>query len=276
VKKYHIGLNFGETLVAVDGPAHKATFMKNLADGSKEKVVREFDMIHVVPPQKAPDFVRVSPLADAAGWVDVDPASFRHKTYANVLVTHASPNAPGVDLLVDGSKQNSAALTFPNNTGYLKVESGSRNIKVNVTGTSTTVINADLTLEKDKNYSVFAVDSVSKISALVLSDDLTAPASGKAHVRFVHLSPNAPAVDVCVASSGTVVFGNKAFKDYTAFTPLDAGTYNLDVRVAGTSTVALTLPAITLQAGKIYTVFAKGFLGGTGAEALGAEIIVNN
>jgi hypothetical protein len=198
-----------------------------------------------------------------------------NKSYAKVLVTHASPNAPGVDLLVDNSKQNSAALNFPSNTGYLQVEAGTRNIKVNVSGTSTTVINADLALSKDQNYSVFAIDSVSKISALVLTDDLTAPASGKAHVRFVHLSPNAPAVDVAV-TGGAVVFGNKAFKDYTAFTPLDAGTYNLEVRVAGTSTVALPLPGITLQAGKIYTVFAKGFLGGTGSAALGAEIIANN
>ncbi len=197
------------------------------------------------------------------------------KSYANVLVTHASPDAPGVDLLVDDSKQNSSALTFPNNTGYLQVEAGTRNIKVNVTGTSTTVIEADLDLTKDMNYSVFAVDSVSKISAVVTTDDLTAPAAGKAHVRFIHLSPNAPAVDLAVASSGAVVFGNKAFKEYTAFSPLDAGTYNLDVRVAGTSTVALVLPAITLEAGKIYTVFAKGFLGGTGSQALGAEIIVN-
>ncbi|HRG68252.1 MAG TPA: DUF4397 domain-containing protein [Saprospiraceae bacterium] len=197
------------------------------------------------------------------------------KSYAKVLVTHASPNAPGVDLLIDNSKQNSSALNFPNNTGYLNVESGTRNIKENVTGTSTTVIEANLTLAKDNSYSVFAVDSVSKISAVVLADDLTAPAAGKAHVRFIHLSPNAPAVDVAVASSGAVVFGNKAFKEYTAFTPLDAGTYNLDVRVAGTSTVALVLPAITLEAGKIYTVFAKGFLGGSGAQALGAEIIVN-
>lgn len=197
------------------------------------------------------------------------------KTYANVLVTHASPNAPGVDLLVDGSKQNSAALAYPNNTGYLQVESGTRNIKVNVSGTSTTVIEANLDLAKDQSYSVFAVDSVSKISAVVLADDLTAPAAGKAHVRFVHLSPNAPAVDVAVAGGGAVVFGNKAFKEYTAFTPLDAGSYNLEVRVAGTSTVALTLPTITLESGKIYTVFAKGFLGGSGSEALGAEIIVN-
>jgi len=194
---------------------------------------------------------------------------------SNIMVVHASPNAPGVDLLIDGTKINSAALTFPTNTGYLKTESGKRNVKVNVTGTTTTVIEADLDLTKDISYSVFAVDSVSKISAVVTMDDLSAPAAGKAHVRFVHLSPNAPAVDIAVASSGAVVFGDKKFKEYTAFTPLDAGKYNLDVRVAGTKTVALVLPEITLEAGKIYTVFAKGFLGGTGPEALGAEIIVN-
>lgn len=196
-------------------------------------------------------------------------------TYAKVLVTHASPDGPGVDLLIDGNKINTSPLNFPSNTGYLQVESGTRNVKVNVTGTSNSVIAADLLFDVDKSYSIFAIDSVSKISPLVLTDDLTAPAAGKAHVRFIHLSPNAPAVDVAV-TGGSVLFGGKSFKDYTAFTPLDAGTYNLEVRVAGTSTVALPLPGIVLEAGKIYTVFAKGFLGGTGAQALGAQIIVNN
>ena len=193
---------------------------------------------------------------------------------SNVLVVHASPNAPGVDLLVDDQKVNSSALVYPTNTGYLSVNAGTRNVKVNVAGTSTTVTNANLPFLKDGNYSLFAVDSVSKISAILLSDDLTAPASGKAHVRFVHLSPDAPAVDVAVTGGG-VVFNNISFKNGTSFTPLDAGTYNLEVRVAGTSTVALPLPGIALSAGKIYTVFAKGFLGGSGAQALGAEIIIN-
>lgn len=197
------------------------------------------------------------------------------KTYADVMVVHASPDAPGVDLLVDDVKKNSAPLNYPDNTGYLSLESGTVNIKVNVAGTSTTVINGDLDLETDKSYSVFAIDEVASITALVLEDDLTMPASGKAHVRFVHLSPDAPAVDIAVAATGAVVFGDIAFEEATAFTPLDAGAYNLDVRVAGTTTVALVLPTITLQAGKIYTVFAKGFLAGTGEQALGAEIIVN-
>ena len=180
---------------------------------------------------------------------------------ARVVVTHASPDAPGVDLLVDNSKVNSAPLNFPSNTGYLSVNTGIRNIKVNVAGTTTSVINADITFEKDKNYSIFAVDAVSKISAIALEDDLTAPAAGKAHVRFAHLSPDAPAVDFAAASTGAVVFPNSAFKKTTGFTPLNAGTYNLDVGVAGTSTVALVLAAVTLEAGKIYTVFTKGLPG---------------
>ncbi len=196
---------------------------------------------------------------------------------ARVQVVHASPDAPGVDILVDNSKVNSSALVYPNNTGYLDVAAGVRNIKVNATGTATSVINADVTFEKDKNYSVFAINRLASIEAAVLTDDLTAPAAGKAHVRFIHLSPDAPAVDI-TTTTGAIVFGNRAFKSATAFTPLDAGAYNLQVRVAGTSTVALTIPTITLQAGKIYTVFARGLLtppsGST--NTIGAQIIVNN
>jgi hypothetical protein len=191
-----------------------------------------------------------------------------------VKVVHASPDAPGVDLLVDNTVAGTN-LTFPNNTGYLTVNSGTRNVKVNVTGTQTTVIEANVDFMQNKNYSVFAVNSVANIEPLLIEDDLTAPAQAKAHVRFIHLSPDAPAVDITL-TDGTVVFGDKSFKEFTAFTPLDAGTYALQVRVAGTSTVALDLGNITVESGKIYTVFAKGFLTGVGQQALGAEIIVNN
>jgi len=202
-------------------------------------------------------------------FTDMTPAT------AKVLVAHTSPDAPGVDLLLDGLVVNSSALTFPNNTGYLGVPAGDRDVKVNVSGSATTVINAGLNLDPNLAYSVFAVNSVSNIEPLVLVDDLTSPAMGMAHVRFLHLSPDAPAVDITL-TDGTVVFGNKAFKEYTEFTPLNAGSYDLQVRAAGTSTVVLDLPGINLEDGKIYTVFAKGFLNGTGETELGASIIVNN
>lgn len=207
---------------------------------------------------------------------DTTPTPTPTPTYGKLMAIHASPDAPGVDLLIDNTVQNSTALTYPNNTSYLQVQTGTRNVKINATGTSTSVINANLTIEENKNYSVFAVDSLSNIQALVITDDLTAPASGKAHVRFVHLSPNAPAVDVAVVGSTTPLFSNYSFKQYSSFTPLAASTYNLEVRVAGTTTVALNVPGVSLAAGKIYTIFAKGFLGGTGSQALGAQVITNN
>lgn len=194
-------------------------------------------------------------------------------TYVNV--THASPDAPGVDLLVDGIVVNSQALEFPDNTGYLMVNSGTRNFKVNASGTSFTVIDETMTIGANMNYSIFAIDELSDIRALVLQDDLSAPVAGKAHVRFAHLSPDAPAVDITL-TDGTVIFGNVAFGEHVDFTPLDAGMYDLEVRVAGTNTVALELSGISLVDGAIYTVFAKGFLNGDGSQALGAEIIVNN
>lgn len=105
VQAYGIGLHFGETLVAVDGPAGKAVFSKAGPDGSRETVTREFDMLHAVPPQKAPDFVRVSPLADAAGWVDVDPATLRHKRYANVFGLGDVTNTPNAKTAAAARKQ---------------------------------------------------------------------------------------------------------------------------------------------------------------------------
>jgi sulfide:quinone oxidoreductase len=84
IDKYAVNLQFNHTLVAVDGPAKRATFTRPLADGSVETLVRDFDMLHVVPPQTAPDFIRASPLADEKGWINVDPASLRHRTFANI------------------------------------------------------------------------------------------------------------------------------------------------------------------------------------------------
>lgn len=192
---------------------------------------------------------------------------------ANVMVIHASPDAPGVDLLVDNSIAGNG-LTFPNNTPYLSVEKGNRNIKVNVAGTSTTVIEESLNLDANKNYSIFAVGAVANLTPLVLEDDLTTPANGKSHVRFLHLSPDAPSVDI-TTQEGIVIFGNISFKEFTPFTPINSGTYNLQVRLAGTETVVLDLNNIQAESGKIYTVFAKGFVVGSGDQSIGAQIIVN-
>ncbi|MFO1107026.1 MAG: TIGR01244 family sulfur transferase [Amaricoccus sp.] len=105
VDAYRAQLNFFHRLVAVDGPARTATFEIAAPDTPKKTMTVGFDMIHVCPPQTAPDFVRVSPLADAAGWVDVDQHTLRHRTYANIWSLGDAMNAPNAKTAAAARKQ---------------------------------------------------------------------------------------------------------------------------------------------------------------------------
>lgn len=73
---------FKHNLVAVDGAKKIATF-QNVDTG--DHVEEKFDMIHVVPPMSAPDFIKNSPLASEAGWVEVDKHTTQHVRYPDVF-----------------------------------------------------------------------------------------------------------------------------------------------------------------------------------------------
>jgi LPXTG-motif cell wall-anchored protein len=179
---------------------------------------------------------------------------------ARVRAVHASPDAPAVDILVNDGVAFANA-PFKGITDYAELDSGTYNIKVVPTGAKDpVVIEADLALE-GKDYTIVALGKLADIEPLVLIDNNSAPAAGKAHVRFVHASPDAPAVDIAV-KGGPVLFSNVAFKGIGDYLPVDAGTYDLEVRLAGTETVALNVPGLALQAGTVYTVFAMGLAGG--------------
>ena len=105
VEKYGATLNFFHDLIAIDGPAKTATFKITKPDTEPAVTTVDFDMIHVCPPQTAPDFIRVSPLADAAGWVDVDQTTLRHKTYDNIWSLGDVMNAPNAKTAAAARKQ---------------------------------------------------------------------------------------------------------------------------------------------------------------------------
>jgi LPXTG-motif cell wall-anchored protein len=181
---------------------------------------------------------------------------------ARVRVVHASPDAPAVDVWVDGNVAFSNA-PFTGITDYAGLDAGSYQVQVTPTGeTEPVVIDATLDLAGGTDYTVVAVGLLADIEPLVLVDNNSAPAAGKAHVRFVHASPDAPAVDIAVADGGPVLFPNVPFKGIGDYLPVDAGTYDLEARVAGTDTVALSVPRVQLDEGTVYTIFAMGLVEG--------------
>ena len=178
---------------------------------------------------------------------------------AMVRVAHLSPDAPNVDVWVDSSKILTN-VSFKAVSGYLELTEGAHQVAVTPTGATTPkVIDASVTLEGGKAYTVAATGLLASIQPLVLVDDLVPPASGQAKVRFVHTSPGAPAVDIAVRASA-VVFSNVAFRGFDGYDALPTGLYDLDVRLAGTSTVALPVDDVSFTAGYNYTVFAVGLV----------------
>ncbi len=105
MERYQTQINFNHNLIKVDGEKKTAWFQKTNSDGSKETISTEFDMLHVCPPQLAPDFIRNSPLADAAGWVDVDQETLRHKKYKNIWSLGDVMNAPNAKTAAAARKQ---------------------------------------------------------------------------------------------------------------------------------------------------------------------------
>lgn len=85
IEKYNARLAFNSNLVKVDGPAKTAWFDVKDADGNVTRQAKTFDLLHVVPPQVAPDFIAQSPLADAAGWCEVNPHTLQHPRYHDVF-----------------------------------------------------------------------------------------------------------------------------------------------------------------------------------------------
>ncbi len=85
MQKYGVEQALMHNLIKVDGASKTAWFKVTQGDGQESVVEKHFDMLHVCPPQRAPDFVRDSPLADdGAGWLDVDPNTLQHKRHSNI------------------------------------------------------------------------------------------------------------------------------------------------------------------------------------------------
>ena len=96
VERYNAQLSFTTNLIAVDGPAHRAWFKQTDANGDSKTIEKTFDFLHAVPPQRAPEFVRQSPLVGADGWVEADHETLRHPRFGNVFSLGdvcAAPNA---------------------------------------------------------------------------------------------------------------------------------------------------------------------------------------
>lgn len=192
----------------------------------------------------------------------------------SVRVIHVSPNARAVDFYVDDLKKYVPALGFAQASSYVDAAVGERKIRINLAGTDSALLRATVEVSKDKHYSVFAGNFAEDLTPYVYVDDMRVPGVGYATVRMIHLVPGAPLVDIYV--DGALAVPHLGFTEATNFLPIVAGAHAINVKLAGSNTTVIDIPAFTFDSQKIYTIYANMQVSSEGAQTIGAAFYTHN
>lgn len=178
---------------------------------------------------------------------------------SGLMVVNASASTGTYNLYWGSTKINSAALPFLGTIPYFQITPGTSTLKFTTANSVESVLTKDITLEAEKPYSLFLIQDIPQLDAVLIQDDLSPSSNEKAFIRFINLSPDAPALDL-VQTGASVLINDKAFKTVSDFVTADPKAYTFEVKNKLTGEVVATLKDITLTAGKMYTIAACGYL----------------
>lgn len=173
-----------------------------------------------------------------------------------VRVFHAAPQAPNVDVYVNDQMVFSN-LAFGDFTRYVYLDEGEYNVSVYLAGQKDRpVINQMVDVPSQQIFTIAATGNLDNLGLLVVPDKVSkSPSQNYSSVRVIHLSPNAPGVDILV--DGDTLFEDISFGEGTDYVDLNPGTYNVNVVLNTDKSVVLPLK-MTLNPDKIYTIYIIG------------------
>lgn len=183
---------------------------------------------------------------------------------ANLQIVHASPDAPAVDIVVNGDFANPLLtdLAYKETSGILEVPAGTYEVAIAPTGTMNSVLDAELTVESGGNYTVLAVNTLAAGLEVLVAADETERVATEASARVIHASPGAMNVDIYATAVGAGIdmaeplLTDVPFKANTGYLSLAEGTYDITVTPTGTKTPAIGPAPFTLSNEGVYTIIA--------------------
>jgi len=197
--------------------------------------------------------------------------------YSYVMAFNAAASTSNSTIDVTVGQQKMSAIAFGSNSMYQQIASGNSKVNINFSGDSTA---SSMVFEKDKNYSIFAIDDSIAMRAVIVNDILPGNTIGISNIRFLQFSADAPAMNIVIGSD--TLFTNRKFNDqatadsFAAFKTILPGVYDIEVRDPATAALLYTFNSILIEEGKTYNMFTKGSIYGTNERAFGLALVPTN
>ena len=196
--------------------------------------------------------------------------------YSRIQIVNTVAGSLPLDCTLNSTRINTTTLAFPNTTGYISATPGNKYVAIAPSATPTVLLDsATVVLKQDSSYSLFFTGQSGAYQSIFIQDDLSAPATGRAKVRFVNASLN-PANNLDITINAVAGFTNIPYLGVGKFVEVPAGTYEFRAFLNGTTNNLTTISNQVLADGKVYTLYARGIISNTTAtSAFGLTLISN-
>jgi hypothetical protein len=195
---------------------------------------------------------------------------------ASLMAVNTSPSPATFNAYINGGKiTSSGALAFGGAIAYLRLNTGENTVKFTTASSTESLVTKKVILENKKIYSLFLIDKEAKLDFLVANDDVAAAPTTKALIRFINLSPDAPALDLAV-KDGAALITDKAYKASSSFIEIEPKKYIFQIKNKTATPVQAELAETEIKAGGIYTLLSIGLVTPTGLDPkITAKLITN-
>lgn len=203
-------------------------------------------------------FLALSPLVITSCLDDEDAADIPPVAY--VAYYHGSPETGAVSIYADGRLYNTNNFEYTDFFTYGNYYTGERNLSFKNKNAANSLLDTTVTLNENQPYTFFFIDGEeSAMETVIAEDNWDEPSEGKAMIRLVHLSPDAPAVNLVVNDDEAATFSNQEYKNVTDFVEIDAELTSFSITNSTTGEVILTAEDLDLRTQRIYTFIVRGY-----------------
>ena len=192
-------------------------------------------------------------------------------------VVNLSPDLYPVDLFINNQLADVSPFVFNQDQGYFYLSSLVLPFQIrSAYNTGTTYFTRNDALQAGAKYTLYIIGAVSThdTTTLLTVDTSTAAPFGTGKLRFVNVSPSAVG-GLDVYANGTLALKNVAYKQVSSIVTLPVGNYDFQIDGSGTTSVLNEMQTVTIQDGRLYTLYAYGYTTRADSAAFSAALTIN-